>query len=117
MAVNLDVAIRHVRTVASSGCECRIRPGSTITVCGRRHVATIGQRCFSGPHTWRSPSGHRYFSRATGSRICALWRRAGAGSSWIGARRTGTPARHEGLWRAEDDGAQQTADHTPPPAM
>ena len=36
--------------------------------------------------------------------------------SWIGARRTGTPARHEGLWRAENDWAQRTADHTPPPA-
>src|ERR1035441_1666076 len=57
-----------------------------------------------------------YFFRAPGSRICGLWRHAGAGNYWIGARRTGTPARHEGLWRAENDGAQQTADHTPPPA-
>src|ERR1035441_5216570 len=44
--------------------------------------------------TWRNPSGRRYFFRAPGSRICALCRRAGAGSGWIGGPHTGTPARH-----------------------
>ena len=54
--------------------------------------------------TWRRPGSRRCSSRGTGSRICARWRRAEAGSFWIGAPRTGTPAHYERLWRAENGG-------------
>src|SRR5664279_1129332 len=138
MAANLDLAIGHARTVALlHPTSIRRAPIGMYFIYEDRRirlrvsdqaglddygvwapaVATIGRRCFCGPPTWRNPSGRRDFFRAPGSRICTLWQRAGAGSYWIGARRTGTPARHEGLWRAENDGAQQTADHTPPSAM
>ena len=138
MAANLDVAIGHARTVALwhptlirrapigmyylyEDRRIRLRVsdqaglddyGVWVPARGDDWTAVL----LLSPTLW-NPSGRRYFSGATGSRICAPWRCAGAGSSWIGARRTGTPAHHEGLWRAENDGAQQTADHTPPPAM
>src|ERR1035441_6661903 len=137
MAANLDVAIGHARTVAlwHSTLIHRAPIGMYYLYEDRRIRLRVSDQAglddygvwvpargddwtavlLLSPTLW-NPSGRRYFSRATGSRICALWRRAGAGSSWIGARRTGTPARHEGLWRAENDGAQRTADHTPPPA-
>ena len=138
MAANLDAAIRHARTVAlwHPTLIRRAPIGMYYLYEDRRIRVRVSDQAglddysiwapargddwtavlLLSPTLW-NPSGHRYFSRAPGSRICAPWRCAGAGSYWIGARRTGTPARHEGLWRAENDGAQQTADHTPPSAM
>ena len=115
MAANLDVAIRHARTVAlwHPTLIRRAPIGMYYLYEDRRIRLRVSDQAglddygvWAPAHgddwatvlqwspSWRNPSGHRYFSRATGSRICALWRRAGAGSSWIGARRTGSPARH-----------------------
>ena len=66
------------------------------------------------PTLW-NPSGRRYFSGATGSRICAPWRCAGAGSSWIGARRITVGCNSATLRAHRVATSRSSAIHFPPP--
>ena len=113
MTDDLDVAIRHVRTVALwhptlirrapigmyylyEDRRIRLRVSDQVGlddygvwVPARGDDWATVLLC---PPIWRPPGSRRCSSRATGFLICARWRRAGVGSCWIGAPRTGFQA-------------------------
>src|SRR5450759_4631461 len=137
MAVNLDVAIGHARTVAlwHPTLIRRAPIGMYYLYEDRRiRVRVSDQAGLDDYSVWAPARGDEWTAVLLWSPYVAeseqpqiflpgawiLYLRALAACrsreflDWRAAH--WNPVRHEGLWRAEDDGAQQTADHTPPPA-